>query len=49
VPPPPFIATAPSFSNASVYAHPLEVAVVTASGEQDEEDEEDESVEPPPF
>ena len=49
VPPPPFIAAAPSFSNASVYAHPLEVGVVTASGEQDEEDEEDESVEPPPF
>jgi len=47
--PAPFIASAPSFSNASAYAHPLEVGVVTAAGEVDEEDEEDEDVEPPPF
>jgi len=47
--PAPFIASAPSFSNASAYSHPLDVRVVTATGEVDEEDEEDEDVEPPPF
>ena len=52
VPPEPFHAPAPSYSNASAFVHPprtgLEVEVVRAAPEEDEDEDEGE-IEPPPF
>ncbi len=47
VPPEPFHAPAPSFSNASVFAHQTGLEVVRA--EVEEEDEDEGEIEPPPF
>jgi hypothetical protein len=48
-PEPFFHAPAPSYSNASAYAHPPVVVVSQEVGQDEEDEDEDESVEPPPF